>query len=636
MKNLFSSDLYSLKKCKHALRHSYHAFLKKKHTLSSSESQLIENNLFALQTHILEKDRPKASSYAKKAEELFEAHLKPSQFQRFKNSAITLGLALCAAVVIRQCWFELYEIPTGSMRPTLKEKDRLFVSKTAFGINIPLTTKHVMFNQDLIERNGIFVFTGENMDIRDVDTTYFYIFHGKKQYIKRLIGKPGDTLYFYGGQIYGVDAKGNDITQLLQPNTLEKIEHIPFIYFDGKIMSASQPIGGIFSPITILQMNEPVARLYLNNQNQVVGEMLSQCTSASSCQPPLQDYSDLWGFRNFGMSRLLTKEQVKFLYDENTLIGTDTDYYLEIKHHPSLKSAKLSRDERGRLRPVLGISSSILPVDETHLKKIFENLYTARFIVKNGFAYRYGASSQMIGKGSYLPRLPGVPDGTYEFYYGKAYQIKWQGISEELPASHPLYTFSKERVQMLYNLGIEFDTRFSPQTKMSPIPSRYAYFKEGHLYLMGASIFSSNEEILQKFIINEQQKQLQHSSQYPYAPFIDYGAPIKADGSLDRDFIMHYGLTIPEKGYLALGDNHAMSADSRDFGFVPEDNIRGAPDFIFWPFGSRWGYPDQPAYPFFNLPRSILWLIIGSGLGIYYIRHRKKNLLPFPLHKKEG
>ena len=44
------------------------------------------------------------------------------------------------------------------------------------------------------------------------------------------------------------------------------------------------------------------------------------------------------------------------------------------------------------------------------------------------------------------------------------------------------------------------------------------------------------------------------------------------------EFIQKFGLKIPPKSYLALGDNHAMSADRRDFGFVPEANVRGGPD----------------------------------------------------------
>jgi len=106
--------------------------------------------------------------------------------------------ALLVAVLIRTMWFELYTIPTGSMRPTLKEQDFLVVSKTDYGINVPLQAAHFYFDPTLVQRGSIIVFNGENMDIEDADTTYFYLFPGKKQFVKRLIGKPGDSLYFYG------------------------------------------------------------------------------------------------------------------------------------------------------------------------------------------------------------------------------------------------------------------------------------------------------------------------------------------------------------------------------------------------------------------------------------------------------
>jgi signal peptidase I len=115
---------------------------------------------------------------------------------------IALLVALVIAIVIRQMWFELYRIPTGSMRPTFKEGDFLLVSKTAFGLNIPLATEHFYFNQHLVERGGSIVFSTDNLDIPDSDMMYFYIFPGKKQYIKRLIAKPGDTIYSMEGKLW--------------------------------------------------------------------------------------------------------------------------------------------------------------------------------------------------------------------------------------------------------------------------------------------------------------------------------------------------------------------------------------------------------------------------------------------------
>ncbi|MBS0626787.1 MAG: hypothetical protein JSS09_01075 [Verrucomicrobia bacterium] len=191
---------------------------------------------------------------------------------------------------------------------------------------------------------------------------------------------------------------------------------------------------------------------------------------------------------------------------------------------------------------------------------------------------------------------------------------------------HPLYDFSAERVQLFYNLGMEFDTRFSPENNYTPyFPMRYVYFRDQALYALGAPLLTQNDPTLIVFEANEKERQATNQS---YLPFIDQGPPIHADGTLNIPFIQKVGLTIPEKTYLALGDNHAVSADSRDFGSVPQDNLRGAPDFIFWPAGSRFGHPNQPPYPFINLPRSIIWILAATSIGSAIYLQRKRNKLP--------
>ena len=265
----------------------------------------------ALQEAILEKDRQKADLLAKEVSALAALHLKKTFSDIFREVSVAIGFALCIAVLVRQMWFEPYEIPTGSMRPTFKEKDRLIVTKTDFGINLPLKAAHLYFDPDLVKRNAIVVFTGENMDIRDVDTLYFYIFPGKKQYIKRLIGKPGDILYFYGGKIYGFDKDGKDISAQLQQERVASIEHIPFIDFDRKIVAPPAPTQGIYSPIYFYQMNEPIAKMSVNKAGYILGEMLTPPSIRAPGTTPLKDYFDLWGMSHFGMTRLLTKEQVK-------------------------------------------------------------------------------------------------------------------------------------------------------------------------------------------------------------------------------------------------------------------------------------------------------------------------------------
>jgi signal peptidase I len=598
-------QLISLRKAKQILTRTAHHFRRKRKKLPPQVEAEIRTALLQLQQEILNKNREAASSVAKQVINLGKIHLRKTPFEQGRDFVFAIGFAFSVAILIRLVWFEFYEIPTGSMRPTLKEKDRLAVSKTDFGINTPLKPDHLYFDPTLVQRCGIFIFTGENMDIHDVDTLYFYIFPGKKQYIKRLMGKPGDILYFYGGLIYGIDAEGNPISHELQLPELSKIDHVPFIHFDGRVKT-SRKVNEVYSPVVLYQMNEPVATLSYSPSGKVEARMESFAND-------VENYSDLWGFKNYAMARLISKEEVK-----NSLSMKEGVLYLELKHHPSLASARIGFDEYGRLRPLLGLSTSLIPMNEEHLKALFANLYTARFVVKDGLAFRYGSNFDYAK--NFAPTLSGVPDGCYEFYYGKAYEVLFEGITKELPADHPLYTFDRERIQLLFNLGMEFDTRFAPESKHANLmPSRFAYFRKGDLYLLGAPILTKDDPTLIAFLEQEAKMSI---------PFVDAGPPLTADGQLDTAFIKKYGMKVPSKTYLALGDNYAMSADSREFGFVPQSNLRGGPDFIFWPPGPRWGMPNQPPYPFFNGPRTLIWILALIAASSWYAHHRRRNHLP--------
>ena len=55
-----------------------------------------------------------------------------------------------------------------------------------------------------------------------------------KRYIKRCMGKAGDTLYFYGGKIYGFDEEGNDLVELRDnPWTAAHRTHTPLPILKG-------------------------------------------------------------------------------------------------------------------------------------------------------------------------------------------------------------------------------------------------------------------------------------------------------------------------------------------------------------------------------------------------------------------
>jgi signal peptidase I len=619
--------MYRLKKAETTLKATWKTFERQKHLLSEDVKKLFEFNLLELKKAYLSKDRELAKKYAKEVEFLHKTYLKKNPIRNFFEFSFALLFALAVAILIRQSSFELYEIPTGSMRPTYKELDKLVVSKTQFGLNIPLTTSHLLFKPERVKRMGAFTFTGENMDIPHVKTNYFYIFPGYKQFVKRVCGLPQDTLYFYGGKIYGIDKYDVDISDKLQKDNLNYLEHIPFIQIEGKISTSSlPPKNDLFSYATIKQMNIPIAKMSVTSGKDVKVDSLLK-----EGQKNL-DLHELYGMGGFAQARILPKHLIHKSLNTNL---TSADYYLELTHHASIKKAKIGRDHYFRQRPIASNEKSYIPLTETHLRRIFDNLVTGRFISENNFLRRYSSSQEQAKKNPYTPKIKDgkIPDGTYEFYNGKLYEVKTQGLLSEVKGENPLKAYDAMKAQMLFNAGIECDLRFNPTNRDHGIlPSRYAYYRDGDLYLMGAKILSKNDPTLEKFVSTELEKKNLDPS---YTPFVDSGAPLNEDGSLNVQFIKTYGLKIPEKHYLALGDNHAMSSDSRDFGFVPEDNIRGVPAFKFWAPGSRFGFAHEGIYCPMTIPRILSWLLLILGYASYKFYCRKSiKKLSFNVHPK--
>ncbi|MEZ5315702.1 MAG: signal peptidase I [Chlamydiales bacterium] len=631
-----------LRKCRRILCNGFCLFKKKGHSLTTQEYSAFEKDLRALDSAILNKKRKEANKLALQITKFIKIHFPKSLFEKIKEIVAALGFAIIVAFLIRQFWFELYEVPTGSMRPTIEELDRMIVSKTTFGLKIPFLQRSLFYSNDLIKRAGIIVFTVAGMNLPDSNMRYFYLFPGKKRYVKRAMSKPGDTVYFYGGYLYGIDKNGEPITELSDPLFLKRygidlIDHLPYITFDGK-MSVSQPIyPNIYESVEIKQMNQSIGKMSLKPTGKIEGYfydgkkwVLDRPEALTSPHDTPVSYSEMWGIRNYAMARLLTKEQAKAFYEQFSH-DPETILYLELKHTPNFAYPKpeMRQDELGRIHPMVTPMTALIPLYQTHLDAIQKALFTARFYVKSGHAYRYHEQKNIRQPLEFDPKFPNVPDGLYEFYYGLGYKIHKGGIRTALPSNHPLYNQDPDTIRKLFNLGIGFNMIFEPVASQQPYnPQRFAFYRDGDLYLMGMPVFKKHDPVLMRFVTSEQEKEEASLCESPYIAFIDRGPPIK-DGVIDRKFIETFGLKIPDHHLLALGDNYAMSADSRDFGFVPTEKLRGAPLFTFWPPGKRIGLLPQPYYDLFTIPKMVIlfFIIIGSFYYIFYIRKTNKRSL---------
>ena len=125
----------------------------------------------------------------------------------YSENIKTLFYALIIALVIRSLLIQPFYIPSSSMEPTLLVGDRLFVTKYSYGyskhsfpFSPPILKKRVFFKAP--KRGDVIVFKTPSDNRTD--------------YIKRLIGLPGDQVQFLDSNLY------LDSSEILKSKILNK------------------------------------------------------------------------------------------------------------------------------------------------------------------------------------------------------------------------------------------------------------------------------------------------------------------------------------------------------------------------------------------------------------------------------
>ena len=123
----------------------------------------------------------------------------------------SLFFVLLFVFIFRSFIYEPFRIPSGSMMPTLVAGDFIAVDKHAYGIRNPLTNKLIVeFKKP--ERGDIIVF--KYPEDKSVD------------FIKRVVGLPGDTIIYHHKHLYikPADAPKDQEPKLISTSLIESVD----------------------------------------------------------------------------------------------------------------------------------------------------------------------------------------------------------------------------------------------------------------------------------------------------------------------------------------------------------------------------------------------------------------------------
>jgi signal peptidase I len=128
--------------------------------------------------------------------------------------SISFFPVLAIVLVLRSFLFEPFQIPTGSMIPTLEVGDFILVNKYTYGIRLPVVGTKVFEIND--PKNG--------------EVMVFIPPHQDEYFIKRVVGTPGDRVRYQDKTLYINGEKQNQtfLSQIppVNPNYLQYMEKL--------------------------------------------------------------------------------------------------------------------------------------------------------------------------------------------------------------------------------------------------------------------------------------------------------------------------------------------------------------------------------------------------------------------------
>src|SRR5262245_37374772 len=107
-----------------------------------------------------------------------KATLRSRACQYWRREIRPLLILALVLFSVRSSLADWNDVPTGSMKPTILEGDRVFVNKLAYDLKVPFTTWHL----------------AEWANPQRGDIVVFYSPYDGMRLVKRVVGLPGDVV----------------------------------------------------------------------------------------------------------------------------------------------------------------------------------------------------------------------------------------------------------------------------------------------------------------------------------------------------------------------------------------------------------------------------------------------------------
>ena len=137
----------------------------------------------------------------------------------WKQEIRPLLILLLIGFSLRSSLADWNVVPSGSMRPTILEGDRVFVNKLAYDLKVPFTTRHI----------------AEWSNPQRGEIVVFYSPYDGKRLVKRVIGLPGDTIELRNNALV---INGDPVTY--QPIAEDLLRDIPAADRAGHVFASEQ------------------------------------------------------------------------------------------------------------------------------------------------------------------------------------------------------------------------------------------------------------------------------------------------------------------------------------------------------------------------------------------------------------